>query len=134
VQVVVGTHALLQSKVKFKQLGLVVIDEEQKFGVTQKEKLKKMNYGIDLLTLSATPIPRTLQVLLLIQRRCFEYYLLEALNKMATGKLKDISYMNSPPAGRKEIITIVKEWSDDVVIEAITNEMDRGGQVSTLFS
>jgi transcription-repair coupling factor (superfamily II helicase) len=108
-QVVVGTHALLQPSVSFESLGLLVIDEEQRFGVAHKEKLKAACGGTDVLTLSATPIPRTLQMSL-------------------TG-LRDFSLMNSPPAGRKEVVVHVGADEDQVIISAICKEIDRGGQV-----
>ena len=108
-EVVVGTHALLQPTVTFGNLGLLIIDEEQRFGVAHKEKLKAVSSGTDVLTLSATPIPRTLQ--------------------MSLSGLRDLSLMNTPPKGRKEVnVTVMVE--DPVVIRAaIQQEMDRGGQV-----
>lgn len=108
-QVAVGTHALLQNSVAFENLGLLVIDEEQRFGVAHKEKLKAASGGTDVLTLSATPIPRTLQMSL-------------------TG-LRDFSLMNSPPSGRKEVKVTVGRDEDEVIISAITQEIGREGQV-----
>ena len=108
-QVVVGTHALLQPDIAFKNLGLLVVDEEQRFGVGHKEKLKLTQSGIDVLTLSATPIPRTLQISL--------------------SGLRDLSLMNSPPAGRKEVQVKVGDDSDAIIAKAIVAERKRGGQV-----
>ena len=109
VDVCIGTHRLLQRDVEFKDLGLVVIDEEQRFGVTHKEKLKKMREEVDVLTLSATPIPRTLH--------------------MSLVGVRDMSTMETPPEERLPIRTYVQEYDDEVVREAIIREMDRGGQV-----
>ena len=106
---VVGTHALLEPSVKFKNLGLLVVDEEQRFGVIHKEKLKRSARGIDVLTLSATPIPRTLQLAL-------------------TG-LRDLSLIVTPPAGRKEVKVHVGFSDDKLIQSAIQQEVDRGGQV-----
>lgn len=108
-QVAVGTHALLQNSVVFENLGLLVIDEEQRFGVAHKEKLKAASGGTDVLTLSATPIPRTLQMSL-------------------TG-LRDFSLMNSPPSGRKEVKVKVGRDEDEVIVCAIADEIKREGQV-----
>ena len=104
-----GTHAILQPTMEFKNLGLVVVDEEQRFGVVQKETLKKVSSGIDVLTLSATPIPRTLQ--------------------MALTGLRDLSVMITPPEGRKEVIVDVGPVNDQKVRDAILKEVKRGGQV-----
>ena len=109
VDVCIGTHRLLQRDVEFKDLGLVVIDEEQRFGVAHKEKLKKMREEVDVLTLSATPIPRTLH--------------------MSLVGVRDMSTMETPPEERLPIRTYVQEYDDEVVREAILREMDRGGQV-----
>ena len=109
VDVCIGTHRLLQKDVDFKDLGLVVIDEEQRFGVTHKEKLKKMREEVDVLTLSATPIPRTLH--------------------MSLVGVRDMSTMETPPEERLPIRTYVQEYDNEVVREAILREMDRGGQV-----
>ena len=107
-QVTVGTHALLGSSVNFKKLELLVVDEEQRFGVAQKEKLKAMSTGADVLTLTATPIPRTMQ--------------------MSLSGLRDLSTLKTPPPGRKEIGTIVAKYDKDTVRAAISKEMLRGGQ------
>ena len=109
VDVCIGTHRLLQKDVQFKDLGLVIIDEEQRFGVAHKEKLKKMREEVDVLTLSATPIPRTLH--------------------MSLVGVRDMSTMETPPEERLPIRTYVQEYDDEVVREAILREMDRGGQV-----
>jgi transcription-repair coupling factor (superfamily II helicase) len=109
IDVVIGTHRLLQQDVIFKDLGLLIIDEEQRFGVTHKEFFKKMRQEIDVLTLTATPIPRTLY--------------------MALSGIRDISVINSPPAERLPILTFTGPYEEDVVRKAIIREIDRGGQV-----
>ena len=109
VDILIGTHRLLSADVKFKDLGLVIIDEEQRFGVTHKEHLKKLRSEVDVLTLTATPIPRTLY--------------------MALSGVRDISNINSPPEERLPIITHVGPYDDKLVREAIVRELDRGGQV-----
>ncbi|MEX0785681.1 MAG: transcription-repair coupling factor, partial [Dehalococcoidia bacterium] len=109
VDIVIGTHRLLQRDVAFKDLGLVVIDEEQRFGVAHKERLKQMRKEVDVLTLSATPIPRTLH--------------------MSLSGIRDMSTMETPPEQRLPIKTYVSEFDDRVVREAILRELERGGQV-----
>lgn len=109
VDIVIGTHRLLTADVSFKDLGLAIIDEEQRFGVTHKEHFKKLRTEIDVLTLTATPIPRTLY--------------------MALTGARDISVINTPPAERLPIITHVGPYSPRIVAQAITREMERGGQV-----
>jgi len=109
VDVVIGTHRLLQRDVQFRDLGLVVVDEEHRFGVGHKERLKQMRADVDMLTLTATPIPRTLN--------------------MALGGLRELSLMTTPPAERVAIETFVSEWSDGLVREACLREIRRGGQV-----
>ena len=109
IQVIVGTHALLQPNITWHNLGLIVIDEEQRFGVIQKEKLKAVQTGIDVLTLSATPIPRTMQ--------------------MSISGLKDFSQINSPPMGRKEVTVHVGMVEKAVITDAINLEVKRNGQV-----
>ncbi|HEY8173081.1 MAG TPA: transcription-repair coupling factor, partial [Dehalococcoidia bacterium] len=109
VDVVIGTHRLLQRDVSFKNLGLVIIDEEQRFGVAHKERLKEMRREVDVLTLTATPIPRT-------------------LNMALTG-IRDMSTIETPPEERLPIKTYVTEMDDHLVREAITREMERGGQI-----
>ena len=109
IDIIVGTHKLIGKNVKFKDLGLLVIDEEQKFGVAVKERLKQLKVNIDTLTMSATPIPRTLQFSLMGAR--------------------DLSSINTPPANRHPIVTSVTSLDDDLVREAINFEMARDGQV-----
>jgi transcription-repair coupling factor (superfamily II helicase) len=109
VDVVVGTHRLLSRDVRFKQLGLLVIDEEQRFGVTHKERLKEMRSQVDVLTLTATPIPRTLQ--------------------MGLAGLREISVIATPPADRLAIRTFVCHFDPQLLGDAITKELGRGGQV-----
>lgn len=109
IDIVVGTHMLLSDNVSFKDLGLVIIDEEQKFGVMQKEKLKKLRVDVDVLTLTATPIPRTLY--------------------LALSGAKDISVINTPPSGRKNVEIYVGKWDCNLVRSAIIREIQREGQV-----
>ena len=109
VDIVIGTHRLLSDDVKFKDLGLVIIDEEQRFGVRAKEKLKALRLACDVLTLTATPIPRTLY--------------------MSLMAAKDLSVINTPPENRLPIKTIVIEYDEDLIRQAILRELDRKGQV-----
>ena len=109
VDIVIGTHMLLGGKVEYKDLGLLVIDEEQKFGVRQKENIKRLKAAVDVLTLSATPIPRTLY--------------------MSLVGLRDISTIHTPPAGRREIETEVQPWHEETIRRYILREVERGGQV-----
>ncbi|MGN0634578.1 MAG: transcription-repair coupling factor [Oscillospiraceae bacterium] len=109
VDIVIGTHRLVQKDVGFKDLGLVIVDEEQRFGVAAKEKLKELFTGVDVLTLSATPIPRTLN--------------------MALSGIRDMSVIEEPPQDRQPIQTYVIEHNDAVVAQAISKELRRGGQV-----
>lgn len=109
IDLVIGTHRLVQKDVKFKDLGLVIIDEEQRFGVAHKEKFKETFKGVDVLTLSATPIPRTLN--------------------MALSGIRDMSVIEEPPQDRQPIQTYVIEHNDGVVAQAIQKELRRGGQV-----
>jgi transcription-repair coupling factor (superfamily II helicase) len=109
VDIVVGTHRLLQRDVRFKRLGLLIVDEEHRFGVMQKERLKKLRTQLDVLSLSATPIPRTLH--------------------MAVGGIRDMSVIQTPPEERQPIKTYVTADEDELVREAITRELQRGGQV-----
>ncbi len=109
VDVVIATQRLLQGKVRFKDLGLVVIDEEHRFGVRDKEKLKALRAEVDVLTLTATPIPRTLN--------------------MAMGGLRDLSLITTPPAERLAVKTFVLEWNETVIREAMLREIRRGGQI-----
>lgn len=114
IDIVIGTHALLANDVRFKDLGLLVIDEEHRFGVKHKEKIKQIKEGVDVLTMSATPIPRTL------------YF--------AMMGAKTISVIETPPKNRFPVETIVKEYSDDTIREAIRREVERGGQVFYLHN
>ena len=109
VDVVVGTHRLLAADVRFRDLGLVVLDEEQRFGVAQKERLKRLRTEVDVVAMSATPIPRTLN--------------------MAMSGLRDISLIETPPRDRQAVETSVLEFSEEVVREAVLYEIERGGQV-----
>ena len=109
VDIVIGTHRLLQKDVSFRDLGLVVIDEEHRFGVSHKEKLKQMRKLVDVMTLTATPIPRTLQ--------------------MAVSGIRDLSLIQTPPENRLSIRTIVVRYDDEVIREAVQRELGRGGQV-----
>jgi transcription-repair coupling factor (superfamily II helicase) len=114
VDIVIGTHKLLSKELRYKALGLVVIDEEHRFGVTQKEHFKKLRHSLDLLTLTATPIPRTLN--------------------MALSGLRDISIIASPPPNRHAIKTFISEWVDAQIKEACQRELKRGGQVFFLHN
>ncbi len=107
--IVIGTHRLLSKDVKFKDLGLVIIDEEQRFGVRDKEKLKKLRYLVDVLTLTATPIPRTLY--------------------MSLVGLRDISIISTPPKQRLPIETVVTPYNENIIKDAVQKELERGGQV-----
>ena len=109
IDIIIGTHRLLGADIKFKDLGLLVIDEEQKFGVAAKEKLKNLKLNVDTLTLTATPIPRTLQFSLMGAR--------------------DLSVINTPPPNRHPIITELHTFNDDIIREGIEYEVSRGGQV-----
>ena len=114
VDIVIGTHRLLQKDVHFKNLGLVVVDEEQRFGVSHKERLKRLRREVEVLTLSATPIPRTLY--------------------MALSGIRDMSVVETPPEARLPVKTFVSEYSEDVIKEAILRELERGGQVFFLHN
>jgi transcription-repair coupling factor (superfamily II helicase) len=114
VDVVIGTHRLLQKDVEFKDLGLLVVDEEQRFGVKDKERLKEIKASVDCLTMTATPIPRTLHMSLL--------------------KIRDMSVLNTPPVNRHPIETVVEEFNPEVIAEAIRKEVARGGQVFYLHN
>jgi transcription-repair coupling factor (superfamily II helicase) len=109
IDIVVATHRLLQKDVKFQDLGLLILDEEHRFGVRQKETLKQMRTAVDVLTLSATPIPRTLQMSLL--------------------GLRDLSSIKTPPQDRRAIETFIVPFEDDIIREAVLREIERGGQV-----
>lgn len=114
VDIIIGTHALLGKEIKFKDLGLLVVDEEQKFGVAHKEKIKTLRTVVDCLTLTATPIPRTLQFSLMGAR--------------------DLSIINTPPPNRQPIQTEVQVYNEDVIREAIYFETERGGQVFFIYN
>lgn len=114
IDIIIGTHRLFQEDVKFKNLGLLVIDEEQRFGVKQKEAIKELRKEVDILTLTATPIPRTLNICL--------------------NKLRDITTITTPPFGRLPIVTEVRKYSSSLVREAILKEVSRGGQVYFLHN
>ena len=109
IDILIGTHKIIGKEIKFKDLGLLIIDEEQKFGVSVKEKLKQMKVNVDTLTMSATPIPRTLQFSLMGAR--------------------DLSNINTPPANRQPIVTNVVAYNDNIISEAVNFELSRNGQV-----
>ncbi len=114
VDIVIGTHRILSKDVKFKDLGLLIIDEEQRFGVTHKEKIKKLKENVDVLTLTATPIPRTLH--------------------MSLVGIRDMSVLEEPPVDRVPIQTYVMEYNDEMVREGINRELARGGQVYYVYN
>ena len=110
----IGTHKLLQKSVEFKDLGLLIVDEEQRFGVSHKERLKEISKGVDVLTLSATPIPRTLN--------------------MALSGIRDMSTIEQPPSDRYPVQTFVMEHNNAIIDDAIRREIERGGQVDDLHN
>lgn len=114
VDIVIGTHRLLSSDLHFKDLGLVVVDEEQRFGVKHKERFKELRASVDVLTLTATPIPRTLY--------------------LSLSRIRDLTLIRTPPRDRMPILTHVVPWSEKIFAEAITRELDRGGQVFLLHN
>ena len=114
VDLIIGTHKLLQKSVEFKDLGLLIVDEEQRFGVSHKERLKEISKGVDVLTLSATPIPRTLN--------------------MALSGIRDMSTLEEPPADRYPVQTFVMEHNNAILDDAIRREVERGGQVYYLHN
>jgi len=114
VDIVIGTHKLLQRDIRFKQLGLVIVDEEQRFGVRQKERLKQLRAEVDMLTLTATPIPRTLN--------------------MAMSGIRDLSIIATPPARRMAVKTLVTPWDSALLREALQREIQRGGQAFFLHN
>jgi transcription-repair coupling factor (superfamily II helicase) len=114
VDIVIGTHKLLQKSVKFADLGLAIIDEEHRFGVSHKEKLKALRAEVDILTLTATPIPRTLN--------------------MSLAGIRDLSIISTPPVARHSINTFVTQWNDVLIEEACQREMKRGGQIYFLHN
>ncbi|MBZ0273254.1 transcription-repair coupling factor [bacterium] len=114
VDVVIGTHQLLSARIRFADLGLLIVDEEQNFGVAQKERIKKLREIVDVLTLTATPIPRTLH--------------------MSLVGIRDLSVINTPPEDRLSVRTFVTRWDDDIIREAIGRELTRGGQVFVIHN
>ena len=114
VDIVIGTHRLLQKDVTFKNLGLLIVDEEQRFGVKHKERLKELKASVDCLTLTATPIPRTLH--------------------MSLMKIRDMSILNTPPTNRLPIETFIQEFNQEIICEAVRKEIERGGQVYYLHN
>lgn len=107
--IIIGTHKLLSDKIEYNDLGLLIIDEEQKFGALQKEKIKKIRYSIDVLAISATPIPRTLY--------------------LSMSGIRDLSIMNTPPSGRKNVITEIARFDEQIIKDTVLKELNRGGQV-----
>src|SRR5438045_3010059 len=114
IDILIGTHRLLSKDVKFADLGLVVVDEEQRFGVRHKERLKQMRKEVDVLTMSATPIPRTLH--------------------MSMVGLRDMSIIETPPKDRIAIQTVVASWDEKLIRSSIEQELDRGGQVYFVYN
>jgi transcription-repair coupling factor (superfamily II helicase) len=114
VDIVIGTHRLLSKDIHFRKLGLLIVDEEQRFGVTHKERIKALKTNVDVLTLSATPIPRTLQ--------------------MAVSGLRDMSLISTPPVDRRAIRTIVTRFDETVIRDAVLREIGRGGQVFYVYN
>lgn len=114
IDILIGTHRILQTDVKFKDLGLLIIDEEQRFGVAQKEQLKKLRANVDVLTLTATPIPRTLH--------------------MSLSGVRDMSIIETPPEDRQPVQTYVLEYQDAVIREALKRELKRGGQAYFVYN
>ena len=112
--IVIGTHSVLSAQVSFKRLGLLIVDEEQKFGVAQKEKLKKLRPQIDILSMSATPIPRTLS--------------------MSMSGLRGLSLLRTPPGGRKPVSTIIEPFSVQMLRDALAAEMERNGQAYVVYN
>ncbi len=112
--IIIGTHSLLQKGMEFKDLGLLIIDEEQRFGVAQKEKIKKLKNNVDVLTMTATPIPRTMH--------------------MSIVGIRDMSVIYEPPHNRRPVQTYVLEYDNEVIREAIVKEIERGGQVFYLYN
>ena len=109
IDIVIGTHRLLSKDVSFKNLGVIIVDEEHRFGVKHKERLKQLKLDTDVLTLTATPIPRTLH--------------------LSLAGLRDMTLMQTPPRDRSPVLTFVEPWDDELIEEGITRELDRGGQV-----
>ena len=109
IDIIIGTHKLLSEKIAYHDIGLLIIDEEQKFGALQKEKIKKIRYSIDVLAMSATPIPRTLY--------------------LSMSGIRDLSIISTPPSGRKNVITDIAAYEDGIIKDAVFKELNRGGQV-----
>lgn len=109
IDLIIGTHSLLSDKIEYKELGLLIIDEEHRFGVKQKEAIKDLKRNIDVLSMSATPIPRTLE--------------------MAFSGIKDISNILTPPVGRRPVDTYLVQWNDELIRNALMKEKERGGQI-----
>src|SRR5690606_20627441 len=109
IDVVIGTHRLLSPDVAFQKLGLIIVDEEHRFGVKHKERLKQLKLETDVLTLTATPIPRTLH--------------------QSLAGLRDMTLMQTPPRDRSPVLTFLEPWDDGLIEEGISRELDRGGQV-----
>src|SRR5213078_1197245 len=109
VDIVIATHRLLSADVTFRDLGLLLVDEEHRFGVKHKERLKALRLSVDVLTLTATPIPRTLH--------------------LSLAGLRDLTLIETPPRDRSPILTFVEPWDDGLLEEAFAREIDRGGQV-----
>jgi transcription-repair coupling factor (superfamily II helicase) len=114
IDVVIGTHRLLSPDVTFKDLGLIVVDEEHRFGVEHKERLKKLRLQVDVLTMTATPIPRTLH--------------------LSLSGLRDLTLIETPPRDRSPVVTFVELWDDALIEEALARELDRGGQLSVVHN
>ena len=114
IDLVIGTHRLISKDIAFKDLGLLIVDEEQKFGVTHKERLKELKKNVDALTLTATPIPRTLH--------------------MSMVGIRDMSVIETPPEDRYPVRTYVLEFNEEIIIEAIKRELDRGGQIFFVYN
>ncbi|MAQ72700.1 MAG: transcription-repair coupling factor, partial [Gammaproteobacteria bacterium] len=109
IDILIGTHAILSNSSRYENIGLLVVDEEHKFGVVAKEKLKKLKENIDVISLTATPIPRTLN--------------------SALSQIKDLSIIETPPENRKSISTLITEWDTNIISDAIAREIQRGGQI-----
>ena len=114
IDILIGTHRLLSKDIEFKNLGLLIVDEEHRFGVKAKEKIKEYKTNVDVLTMTATPIPRTLH--------------------MSIVGMRDMSVIYEPPHNRKTVQTYVLEYDEEVIKEAITKELERGGQVFYLYN
>ncbi|MFA6296383.1 MAG: transcription-repair coupling factor [Patescibacteria group bacterium] len=114
INIIIGTHRLLSNDIKFKDLGLLVLDEEQRFGVKHKETIKKLKANIDILALSATPIPRTLN--------------------LSLSGLRDISIISTPPPGRQSVANYIKPYSENIIFNAFKKELDRNGQIYFLHN